>query len=69
MLQTVEAMIDSQGQIHWIEPMNFVQKQKVLVTFLKQTFTEDVSTFPLKNSITFENDIVSPISTNWDAEQ
>ncbi|MDM8560122.1 hypothetical protein [Candidatus Parabeggiatoa sp. HSG14] len=34
MLQTVEAIIDSGGQFHFLEPIKFTKPKRALVTFL-----------------------------------
>lgn len=37
MLQTVEAEIDVNGRIHWLEPVQVIKRQRVLVTLLAET--------------------------------
>jgi len=34
MLQTVEAVIDSSGELHFLEPFQFTKSKRALVTFL-----------------------------------
>jgi hypothetical protein len=37
MLQTVEGIIDVDGQIHWLEPLHVAKPSRVLVTLLPDT--------------------------------
>ena len=39
MLQTVEVLIDLNGKIHWLEPMNITQPTRALVTLLENGVT------------------------------
>lgn len=65
MLQTTEAIIDEKGTIHWLEKIELKKSQKILITFLEETVNES---YPLKNSIVYEDDIVSPIDDAWNVE-
>jgi hypothetical protein len=37
MLQTIEAEIDANGKIHWLEPIQVTTPRRVLVTLLAET--------------------------------
>ena len=65
MLQTTEAIIDEKGTIHWLEKIELKKSQKILITFLEGTVDEF---YPLKDSIVYEDDIVSPIGDIWNVE-
>ena len=43
MLQTVEAMIDAKGQIHWLEDVRLTGEHRVLVTILDAPSAEDAT--------------------------
>ena len=37
MLQTIEAEIDAEGKIHWLEPIHVTTPRRVLITLLSET--------------------------------
>lgn len=41
MLQTIEAMLEPNGVIHWLEKVNISRPTKILVTFLAPTNAQE----------------------------
>ncbi|HMT93049.1 hypothetical protein [uncultured Thiothrix sp.] len=42
MLQTIEAMLEPNGVIHWLEKVNISRPTKILVTFLAPTNAQEI---------------------------
>jgi len=67
MLQTIEAVLDKHGYLQLSEPIELTQSYQVLVTFLNteriepKQFHSQKSQNILKDSIIFEEDIISPL--------
>jgi hypothetical protein len=74
MLQTIEAILDERGYLQLLEPVNFTKAYRVLVTLLreepiKNPLDSQHLDNPLKDSIVFEHDIVSPLNLTWQVER
>lgn len=70
MLQTIEAVLDKHGYLQLSEPIELTKSYQVLVTFLNtepKQLDLKKSQNVLKDSILFEEDIVSPLDLTWQA--
>jgi hypothetical protein len=72
MLQTIEAVLDKHGYLQLSEPIELTKSYQVLVTFLNtepKQLDLKKSQNVLKDSILFEEDIISPLDLTWQAEK